>query len=390
MTGAFTFSGLPEIHFGPASVSRLPGLISRYGNTVLLVFGDQSFQNSTSWAKLQDELKKNIIDYHIINICHEPTPKMIDQATNLYRTENIDAVVSIGGGSVLDAGKAISAMLTKNDSVVNYLEEIGHQVHDGRKVPFIALPTTSGTGSEATKNAVICEHGPAGYKKSLRHDKFIPDLAVVDPELTISCPPQVTASCGLDAFSQLLESYTSVKANILTDSLALTAIGCINRSLIRACGKGDDINARSDMAYASLISGITLANAGLGLIHGLASAIGGLYDIPHGTICGTLMGVINRLNINTLIELDRGSDYLKKYAEAGKIFCPADNKSVEYYALSFADKLDEMVASLHIPRFSEYVAGDLNIDKILSLTGHKNNPVRLTDDEIRKALTDRM
>lgn len=367
----------------------LPDFIRRYGNTVLMVFGNQSFQNSTCWDKLQDGLKKNRIDYYITNVGHEPTPQMIDHTTNLYRTESIDAVVSIGGGSVLDAGKAISAMLTKNDSVINYLEEIGKQIHDGRKVPFIALPTTSGTGSEATKNAVICEHGPAGYKKSLRHDKLIPELAVVDPGLTLSCPRQVTARCGLDAFSQLLESYTSSKANRLTDSLALTAIGCVNRSLVKACNQGDDIDARSDMAYASLISGITLANAGLGLIHGLASAIGGLYDIPHGTICGTLLGVINRLNINKLITQDRGSIYLLKYAEAGKIFCPADNRSTEYYALALADKLDEMVDSLHIPRFNEYVTGHLDIDKIISLSGHKNNPVKLAGDEIKKALKDR-
>jgi alcohol dehydrogenase class IV len=390
MTGSFTFSGIPGIHFGAGSISLLPTLISRYGKKVLLVLGSRSFQHSAHWEKLQSDFLSNKINYFIANIPNEPTPQLIDQAVNRYRKEHIDVVVSIGGGSVLDAGKAISAMLTKDDSITGYLEGVGNKVHDGLKIPFIALPTTSGTGSEATKNAVICEHGPSGFKKSLRHDNLIPDQAVVDPELTLSCPRHITARCGLDAFSQLLEAYTSTKASIITDSLALPALRCVSQSLIKACNDGQDIIARTEMAYASMISGIVLANAGLGLIHGLAGTIGGLYDMPHGGTCGTLLGVINRLNINELIRKGKESVYLDKYSEAGKIFCPAGDKSTEYYALSFADKLDELVASLSIPRFSEYDIAEPDIDKILSLSGHKNNPVKLTPGQIKKALIERL
>jgi alcohol dehydrogenase len=390
MKGLYTLPGKPEIVFGAGTFTLLPGLIKPYGTNALVVMGSRSFQDSKYREMLQEGLLLNGIRFIITQISHEPTPQMIDKVTDLYRNEDIEVVVAIGGGSVLDAGKAISAMLPREDSVIRYLEDVGEKVHDGQKVPFIAVPTTSGTGSEATKNAVICQHGEKGFKKSLRHDRFIPEVALVDPELTVSCPQLLTAQCGLDAFSQLLEGFTSTQATLVTDSLALPALVCAGRSLVHACNDGGDIKARTDMAYASLVSGIVLANAGLGLIHGLASAIGGLYDIPHGVICGTLLGVINRLNINKLISQDRESVYLIKYAETGRIFCGEVNRSTEYYALYLADKLDELVESLHIPKLGTIGAADPDMEKIISLSGHKNNPVKLTDEEIITALSQRI
>jgi len=392
MAEPYTLSRIPGVYFGAGTFSLLPGLIKPYGENALLVLGNRSFRDSKYREMLQEGLVKDGIRFFIAHINHEPTPQLIDNETALYRKKYIEVVVSIGGGSVLDAGKAISAMLTREDSIINYLEDVGYKVHDGQKVPFIAVPTTSGTGSEATKNAVICRHGPEGFKKSLRHDSFIPELAVVDPELTVSCPRSLTAQCGLDAFSQLLEAYTSTRATILTDSLALPAMACVTRSLVKACKDGGDIQARTDMAYASLVSGIVLANAGLGLVHGLASTLGGLYDIPHGAICGTLLGVINRLNINKLIREDRTSVYLKKYAEAGKLFCgEGKNRTYRYYALAFADKLDELVDTLNIPGLGKYASTIMaDMDKIISLTGHKNNPVKLTSDEIKMAVSRRL
>jgi len=390
MTAAFDLSGVPDICFGPGTMSILPDRIRKYGKNVLLVLGSGSFQASQHWENLQKGLKGKEIRYHISNMGSEPTPGMVDGATEQYREAGIDVIVSIGGGSVIDAGKAISAMLTNTDSVTSYLEGVGNKVHDGNKIPFIALPTTSGTGSEATKNAVICERGSKGFKKSLRHENFIPDLAIVDPLLTLGCPENITSLSGLDAFSQLLESYTSTKASLFTDSIALEALRCISRSILKVCRDGSDIAARTDMSYASMISGITLANAGLGLIHGLASTIGGLYDIPHGAICGNLLGVINRINIEKLLVEDKEGVYLRKYAEAGKVFSAHDNKSNEYYALSLADQLDEMISELKIPGFTDYISEEFDIEKLISLSGHKNNPVTLEKNEIVKALSQRL
>jgi len=281
-------------------------------------------------------------------------------------------------------------MLFKEDSIVNYLEGVGTKEHDGAKIPFIAVPTTSGTGSEMTKNSVICERGINGYKRSLRHDHFIPDIAIIDPELTIGCPPQITAASGLDAFTQLLESYTSTNSSIMTDSLTLNAIKCIKRSLLKTYNNGSDIDARSDMAYASAISGMTLANAGLGLIHGFASSIGGYFDIPHGVVCGTFVGVVNRLNIEKLIEQNNNNLYLSKYAEVGKLFTDDSSRSIEHYALLLADKLDKLVEELKLPKISEFGIRKMDVERIIQASGHKNNPVTFDDKELKQILTERI
>ena len=217
------------------------------------------------------------IKYHHVVVSGEPSPELIDTTVEKYRNEAVDAIVAIGGGSVLDAGKAISAMLHRTESIKEFLEGVGTIEHPGTKLPFIALPTTSGTGSEATKNAVISHVGKSGYKKSLRHDNFVPDIAIVDPRFTLSCPQNITAASGMDCFTQLIESYLSDKANEYTDALAWEGLKEIKSSLVQSYMHGNDIQARTGMAFASLTSGICLANAGLGVVHGFASSIGGLY-----------------------------------------------------------------------------------------------------------------
>ena len=201
-------------------------------------------------------------------------------------------VVGIGGGSVLDAGKAISAMMYKTESVMEFLEGVGNKEHPGTKLPFIAIPTTSGTGSEATKNAVISQIGKNGFKRSLRHDNFVPDIALVDPELTLNCPQDITAASGMDCFTQLTEAYLSDKSNEYTDALAMEGLKAIKSSLIRSYTNGEDIEARTGMSFAALTSGICLANAGLGVVHGFASSIGGMYNIPHGIDLRNTYGII--------------------------------------------------------------------------------------------------
>jgi alcohol dehydrogenase len=235
----FIFSRIPVIHFGAGEFNTLPDIIGRMGKTVLIITGSHSFQSSGKKDQLESALKKKSINFFSVQVKGEPSPGLIDTVVAQFRDSGIDVVCGIGGGSVIDAGKAVSAMLLHDDSVFEYLEGVGTgKQHDGDKAPFIAVPTTAGTGSEATKNAVLSEVGQDGFKKSLRHDNFVPDIAVVDPELMLPCPPLTTAASGMDALSQLLESYVSTRASKLTDSLAYDGLSCVVHNLIPACTDG--------------------------------------------------------------------------------------------------------------------------------------------------------
>ncbi|MFX1589493.1 MAG: iron-containing alcohol dehydrogenase, partial [Promethearchaeota archaeon] len=301
MKFSFKFARIPNIIFGNGKLNELYNIISDFGKKALIITGSHSLKSSGKWSEINSNLENHSINFIQISIDSEPSPNIIDNIVNEVREKNIEIVVSIGGGSVIDAGKAISAMMLKNDSVKNYLEGVGNKIHNGVKIPFIAIPTTSGTGSEATKNAVISEIGKNGFKKSLRHDNFVPNYAIIDPELIIKCPPSITAACGMDAFTQLLEAYVSTNSNPMTDSLAYSGVKYIKNNIIPAFSTGaNDIHVRAGMAYGSLMSGIALANAGLGIVHGLASAIGAYIDIPHGVICGTLLAEATKMNIEKL------------------------------------------------------------------------------------------
>jgi alcohol dehydrogenase class IV len=192
MVKPFLFARIPKIIFKTGGIADLPGIISSYGNKIILVTGQNSFLASGQASLVFSAFEQRGIEYHLVPIPGEPSPDMIDQAVKLLNEKPVNAIVAIGGGSVLDAGKAISAMLYKTESVVKYLEGVGNEEHPGTKIPYIAIPTTSGTGSEATKNAVISMVGENGFKKSLRHDNFVPDIAVVDPALTVNCPRNIT------------------------------------------------------------------------------------------------------------------------------------------------------------------------------------------------------
>jgi len=390
MVKPFQFARLPMIYFGSGKIGDLPRFVSDYGKSVLLVTGASSFMDSPRARHLFDLFGSKGIGFQHVPVRNEPSPETVDEAVRLFRGAGIDVVVSIGGGSVIDAGKAISAMLKTPGSVKDYLEVIGTRDHPGTKVPFIAVPTTSGTGSEATKNAVISGVGKEGFKRSLRHDNFVPDAAIVDPELTLDCPPEITASAGMDCFTQLTEAYLSTKSNEYTDSLALEGIRAINRSLLRSFTHGDDINARSDMSFAALTSGICLANAGLGAVHGLAGTIGALYNIPHGVVCGTLMSAANEINVRELRK--RGGDEvaLVKYAVLGRIFADATGKSDIYYVDFFLDYLRAATYRLDLPKLSRYGLGADDLPVISFQSDVKNNPVKLSLEQLEEILIQRV
>lgn len=389
MVNSFRFARLPEVLFRNGSITELPDVIGKFGGPVVLVTGRYSFTESVRGKKLLQLLaEKDTTMYHV-SVSGEPSPAMIDEVVDDNRDNDIKLVVAIGGGSVLDAGKAISAMLTVPGSIRDYLEGIGHREHPGTKIPFIAIPTTSGTGSEATKNAVISETGPQGFKKSLRHDHFVPDMAILDPELTLDCPPEITAACGMDCFTQLMEAFLSDNASEYTDTFARLGLKAIKNSLVRSVRNGEDITARTDMSYAAFNSGICLANAGLGTVHGFASSIGGRYNIPHGLICGTLMAATNRVNVR---ELRASSDNhaLKKYAELGKLFLEMEEKSDDYYIDGFINYLYKLTSELQLPDLKGFGLEERYIEEICAQTDNKNNPVKLNQENRIEILYERL
>ena len=268
---------------------------------MLVVTGSKSFLSSPHRQSLLRMVRTDSISLFECSLRGEPTVDQIDDLVSDFRGKGVGMVVAIGGGSVVDSGKAVSAMLTVQGSVRDFLEGVGTKAHPGEKVPFVAVPTTAGTGSEATKNAVIRGNGDLLFKKSLRHENFVPDAAIIDPELMLSCPPDITAACGMDAFTQLLESYVSTKATPMTDALAFSGLQHLKEALLPvSTTEGTNIHHRTAMAYGALLSGITLANAGLGVVHGLAGPLGGLMEIPHGLVCGMLVAAASAMNIRLL------------------------------------------------------------------------------------------
>jgi len=383
---AFSLASTPRLHFGTGKISLAPSTIGSFGSNVMLVTGAKSFISSVFGIRLLEQLKSMHLTVHQCTVENEPTPGMIDDAVTRFSPFNPDVVVAIGGGSVLDAGKAISAMLPLREPVEDYLEGVGTKKHRGSKIPFIAMPTTAGTGSEATKNAVLSRVGTEGYKKSLRHDNFVPDIAIVDPALTMSCTPALTAASGMDAFTQLLESFLSTSANPVTDALAYEGLSHISSSLVKAYREGTNIEARSGMALAAYLSGVTLANAGLGVVHGFASSIGGYFPISHGIICSSLMAAANRITVRKLRQ-QGNTRFLLKYTAIGKLFSGVEGKSDDYYIDSLLAHIENLSETMCVPRLADCGIGADDYQRIVAATDNKNNPVVLENDELIEVLS---
>jgi alcohol dehydrogenase class IV len=287
-----------KIIFGPGGLSQVGTEAKRLGNKALIVLGRSAMRKSGVLDRLTHLLTENNLKYIIYeNIPSDPTVETVDTGTSLARKKNCNLVIALGGGSVLDTGKAISAMVTNEGSVSDYQEIEGKcKKFQHKTLPFIAIPTTSGTGSEATKNAVVT-NTKLGLKKSIRDPWLIPEVALVDPELTFSLSPRITAICGGDALTQCIESYLCKKSQEITDALALYAIGLIGKSLVKAVKDGKNLEARKNMAMAALLSGLCLSNSGLGAAHALSHPLGVYYKIPHGLSCAVLLPYVMEYNL---------------------------------------------------------------------------------------------
>jgi alcohol dehydrogenase class IV len=390
----FSLSRLPRIEFGSGTIAKLPILAREYGTHALLVTGAGSLKISPFWPTVTDGLKAQGVRWLHLSIPGEPSPQMVDEAVRALHAESIDVVIGIGGGSALDAAKAIAGLLRPGNSVMDHLEGVGPELpYAGPATPFIAVPTTAGTGSEATKNAVLSVQGPDGFKKSFRDEKLVAEVALVDPDLLATCPPGVIAANGMDALTQLLESYVSSRATPLTDSLAWGGMKAARDGLLALYADAGDATARARMAYAALVSGITLAQAGLGSVHGLAAPLGAFFPIPHGIACGTLVATATRINIEALCTRAPDHPALEKYAQVGRLLSKqgATDRDASHAAL--ADTLAAWTHELGLPGLAHYGVAPADIPRIVANSrgsSMKTNPIRLNDAEVAAILSARI
>ena len=376
-------------------MQQLPGLAARYGKHVLLVTGRSAIRDAPIWTELLRGLEAHGITWLDVKVETEPSPYLVDKEVARLQDCAIDVVVGIGGGSALDAAKAIAGLLRPGNSVMDHLEGVGpERPYSGPATPFIAVPTTAGTGSEATKNAVLSLHGEHGFKKSFRDESLIAEYAVIDPDLLASCPAPVIAANGMDALTQLLESFVSTKANPFTDALALDGLRITRDSLLVWYRQGAAAtDARSGMAYAALLSGITLAQVGLGSVHGPAAPLGAFFPIPHGVACGTLVAAATKINIQALKQRTPASIALRKYAQLGRLLGNDETLGDLAAHDTLIEILNKWTWEMDLPRLNHYGISVDDLSRIVTNSrgsSMKTNPILLTDDEIESVLRMRL
>ena len=374
----FEFATATRIVFGAGTLREIAPAAREMGARALLVTG-RSLERA---APLLADLKKAGVECAPFPIAGEPTVQRVREGVQFARAERCDLVISFGGGSPIDAGKAIAALLANAGDLEDYIEVVGKgRSLTNPSLAFIAVPTTAGTGSEVTRNAVLAspEHG---VKASLRSPFMLARLAVVDPELTYDLPPAVTASTGLDALTQLIEPYVSSRANPMVDALCVEGMRRAARGLPRAYANGRDTEAREDMSLASLFGGLALANAGLGGVHGFAAAIGGAFDAPHGAVCAALLAHVMDANIRALRVREDTSLWLGRYGDVARILTGVPGASAE----NGVEWIARLCRTLSVPRLGSYGIGAQDIPVIVEnaarASSMKANPVALTPDEL--------
>jgi alcohol dehydrogenase class IV len=379
----FEFATAARILFGEGTLGHVPAAAAALGTCALLVTG----ATPERAAPLAASLEGAGIACVPFAVPGEPTIGLIRSGAGHARKAGCDVVIAIGGGSAMDAGKALAAMLTNPGDPLDYLEVIGRgQPLAHPPAPFIAIPTTAGTGSEVTRNAVLGspEHG---VKASLRGAGMLPRLAVVDPELTLHLPRAITASTGLDALTQLIEPYVSVRANRMTDQFCEEGMRRAAAALPRACADGGDREARADMAWASLLGGLALANAGLGAVHGFAAPIGGRWAAPHGAVCAALLPHAMEINIRALHSRAPAGGALRRYDEVARLITGEPHSTAQ----DGVRWITELCQKLEIPPLRTYGVGQADVVDLVAqgarASSMRGNPIALTEEELRQIVT---
>jgi alcohol dehydrogenase class IV len=377
----FEFATATRIVFGSGVRREAAGAAAALGRRALLVTGAKPERVSGCLGGMP------MVPFAITG---EPEIEAVRRGVALAHEESCDVVVAIGGGSAIDAGKAVSALLTNPGDPLEYLEVIGRgQPLERAPAPFIAMPTTAGTGSEVTRNAVLGspEHR---VKASLRSEQMLPRLALIDPELTLGLPPSVSASTGLDALTQLIEPYVSARANAMTDLFCVEGMRRAARALPRVWDNGSDIEARTDMAWAALLGGLALANAGLGAVHGFAAPIGGMFPAPHGAVCAALLPHAMAVNVETLrrraVSDQRSavSRTLERYEHVARLLTDRPHATADEGIRWVAD----LCRKLEIPLLRSYGVGESDlamlVDKAARSSSMKGNPLVLEPGELQE------
>jgi alcohol dehydrogenase class IV len=378
----FEFMTSDRIVFERDGLANIGELSKPYGKKALIVTGSRDVVSD----KIRGHLEKVDIASAHFKVTGEPSLKTTKVGLDLARDEKCDMVIACGGGSVIDSGKIIAAMLNNPGEILAYLEVIGEgKSLSSPSAPCIVIPTTAGTGAEVTKNAVISseEHK---LKVSLRSSYMFPELVLLDPLLTLTMPQGVTASTGLDALTQVLEPFVSHLANPVTDAFCREGMRLASHALRRAYDHGDDLEAREEMLLASLFGGIALANAKLGVVHGFAGVIGGMYGIPHGIVCAGLLPYSIETNVKALLEREKENPAIARYKEAAEILTGNRDASIEDGMKWIMDLCDH----LSIPRFKEYGLKEEDfhdvIEKSMKASSMKGNPIVLTYEELEELL----
>ena len=378
----FEFATAGRIIFGPGTQEEFGPIAGELGRRALVVHGS----NPARSKPLLAIIGAANMEYSCFEVRGEPTVEQVTDGVHHARQAESDLVIGFGGGSVIDSAKAIAGLVTNPGAILDYLEVIGR----GKQLsvpalPCVAIPTTAGTGAEVTRNSVLASP-EYRVKVSLRSPFLLPRLAIVDPKLTVDLPSAVTASTGLDALTQLIEPYVSIRSNPATDGFCVEGMRRVARSLRRAYKQGQDPNAREDMALASLFGGLSLANAGLGAVHGFAAPIGGMFPAPHGAVCAALLPHVMAVNLRAMRERLNNSEALRRYDSVAAILTDSEKAT----SVDCIRWIDELCKTLQIPGLGAYGVTETDVavlvEKAAKSSSMKANPIVLTRQELTEAL----
>jgi len=379
----FDFATSDRIIFGSGAIHSLGKFVNQLGSHALVVKG-KKYPDAEVLFKI---LRKEAIKNTTFIVPKEPDNVIIEAAIKTGRNHNCDFVIGFGGGAVIDAGKAVAAMLNNAGDLMDYLEVVGKGYPlKSPSLPYIAIPTTAGTGSEVTRNAVILipEHD---VKVSMRNKYLLPRVAIVDPVLTETVPPSITASTGMDAFTQVIEPYVTKVTNPLVDMFCREAIPIAAKNLLKSYSNGSNKPARTNMAYVSLLGGLSLANAKLGAVHGFAGPIGGMFKAPHGMVCAALLPAVMKINAEILAASNSNQEKINRFVQiAGWVTGMKNATITEGVAW-----IEELALALNIPGLSEYGISNTDfpgiIEKSKRSSSMKGNPVTLSDEQMTRILS---
>lgn len=373
----FEFATAGHIYFGSDALQNIHSICPSMGKKAIVLTGKNS-ERATVLLELLNDID---VAASVFSVLSEPTISMLDSVVQYARNENCDFVLAMGGGSVLDTGKALAAMLANPGEVLDYLEVIGKgKPLVNPSVPFVAIPTTAGTGTEVTKNAVLKSEAHH-VKVSMRSPWMLPTAAIVDPKLMLSVPKNITAYTGLDALTQLIEPFVSNKANPMTDAICQKGLEHVADSFLTAYEEGSNLQARESMALASLFGGLALANAKLGAVHGIAGPMGGMCPVPHGAACAALLPHVMKMNLS-LLQKQNATEYLRRFDLIGQILTQSRDADAE----DGINWIESLCNKMQIPNLSTYGLTESMLPELAQKAGKassmKGNPVSLNDEQI--------